>query len=173
MGKVNNIICNENNKNNIYDEDFDPYDTTGKYGQYGVCSRGVNYTSKFQSWCCIECERDRMVRRKQYKAMKNVWFENPMEYDFTPTTSCLDDPTKFNTDECFKDFSRKFTFIHNDNSVPLSLCWEMLGLIPPKTKQQIKKQFYELCRKHHPDKGGNHEKFIEIKQSYDKLICSF
>jgi len=56
------------------------------------------------------------------------------------------------------------------NNDPLIEYWKILSLVPPKTKDEIKKQYYKLSLKYHPDKGGNNDKFIELKDAYDKLI---
>jgi len=47
--------------------------------------------------------------------------------------------------------------------------WKILSLVPPKTKDEIKKQYYKLSLKYHPDKGGDNDKFIKLKNAYDKL----
>ncbi|GAA3932773.1 DNA-J related domain-containing protein [Litoribacillus peritrichatus] len=37
------------------------------------------------------------------------------------------------------------------------------------TMKAIKKQYRNLSQQHHPDKGGDPEKFIQIQQAYDRL----
>jgi len=37
------------------------------------------------------------------------------------------------------------------------------------TKERIKQQYTKLVSVHHPDKGGEQEKFIQIKQAYNQL----
>lgn len=44
---------------------------------------------------------------------------------------------------------------------------------PEINLQKIKKRFNELARKYHPDKGGDKEAFIQIKQAYDDLKLLF
>ena len=39
--------------------------------------------------------------------------------------------------------------------------------------QEITKEFRKLALRHHPDKGGDVEKFIEIKEAYDFLLDNF
>lgn len=58
---------------------------------------------------------------------------------------------------------------NNYNNDPLIEYWKILKLIPPKKKSEIKKQYYKLSLKYHPDKGGDNDKFIELKDAYDKL----
>ena len=149
------------------DEDYDPYDTSGKYGQYGTCSRGVNYSST--NWCCMECERDRMRRRKQYNEMKEN-LVNDGNFNFT----CNYDINKtrfFDNDKCFNDF--KFIFINEEPILQINNDWKMLELTPPKTKKQIKKRYRQLCLKYHPDKGGNSHDFIKLTKSYNTLCSVF
>ncbi|QEL88600.1 molecular chaperone DnaJ [Bacillus mycoides] len=38
------------------------------------------------------------------------------------------------------------------------------------TLEDLKKQYKKLAKKHHPDLGGKHEDFIELKNEYDKLF---
>ena len=38
------------------------------------------------------------------------------------------------------------------------------------TFEEIKQQYRTLAQIHHPDKGGNEEKFIRIKEAYETLI---
>ena len=48
--------------------------------------------------------------------------------------------------------------------------WNVLGLVPPKTETEIRKQYKKLALLYHPDKCGDSDKFIQIKNSYDNLI---
>jgi len=34
----------------------------------------------------------------------------------------------------------------------------------------LKKAYHKMCLKFHPDKGGDADKFIEIKNAYDELL---
>ncbi len=63
-----------------------------------------------------------------------------------------------------------FGNVYHDNNDPLIEYWKILSLVPPKTKDEIKKQYYKLSLKYHPDKGGDNDKFIQLKNAYDKLI---
>lgn len=167
-----NSIFNEEYSDYSDDDDYDPYDKTGKYGQYGTCSRGVNKSST--GWCCRECEKDRMRRRKMYNKMRENWFMNGMCNNYCPP----DKPTWtnknfFDSDECFNHF--RYTYVdEQEEERPLSLDWKVLGLIPPKTLKEVKRQYHKMARKLHPDKGGDHNKFIELQNSYNNLvaICS-
>ncbi|KEK22134.1 molecular chaperone DnaJ [Bacillus gaemokensis] len=38
------------------------------------------------------------------------------------------------------------------------------------TLEELKKQYKKLAKKHHPDLGGKHEDFIQLKKEYDKLF---
>jgi len=38
------------------------------------------------------------------------------------------------------------------------------------SKAEIKQQYRKLVKKHHPDSGGNHQAFIEIRQAYEQLL---
>lgn len=47
---------------------------------------------------------------------------------------------------------------------------EILQLPPFISREDIKKQYRFLARKHHPDKGGDAQKMEEINQAYTTLI---
>ena len=132
------------------EEDYDPYDTTGKYGQYGKCSRGINISST--GWCCMECERDRMAYRRAEKQWREKMFfenlENMFFDDDIPNSVSQREP--------------KPSITHD---------WTVLNLIPPKSKDEIKKKYRQLCLKYHPDKGGDSGKFIELNDAYNNLLC--
>jgi DnaJ-class molecular chaperone len=48
--------------------------------------------------------------------------------------------------------------------------YEVLGLAPNTPLDEVKKAYRKLAMQHHPDKGGNAEKFKEISQAYDDII---
>jgi DnaJ-class molecular chaperone len=45
-----------------------------------------------------------------------------------------------------------------------------LGLPYDADKNTIKKRFRELAKKYHPDTGGDSMKFIQLMESYRKLV---
>lgn len=47
--------------------------------------------------------------------------------------------------------------------------YEVLGVDQEATQEQIKKAFRKLVVKHHPDKGGDAEKFKELNAAYEVL----
>jgi molecular chaperone DnaJ len=47
--------------------------------------------------------------------------------------------------------------------------YEVLGVTKNATEAEIKKAYRKLVVKHHPDKGGDEEKFKEIAEAYDVL----
>lgn len=65
----------------------------------------------------------------------------------------------------FKEFREKFGLKTNN--------YEVLGLEKTASKEEIKKAYRKLCKIHHPDVGGNIEKFREINQAYEMLIAKY
>ena len=47
--------------------------------------------------------------------------------------------------------------------------YKVLGVSSKASDQEIKRAFRDLARTHHPDKGGNEEKFKEIRSAHDVL----
>ncbi len=47
--------------------------------------------------------------------------------------------------------------------------YQILGLSQDASPEEIKKAYYKLAHKHHPDKGGDEKKFKEINEAYQTL----
>ncbi len=45
----------------------------------------------------------------------------------------------------------------------------LLGLAPYASLQDIKRRYRELAQLYHPDRGGEHNKFIELVEVYEQL----
>jgi DnaJ-class molecular chaperone len=57
---------------------------------------------------------------------------------------------------------------HKMTSVKRAL--DILGLPPLVTREDIRKQYHFLARRHHPDQGGDAEKMEEISEAYTLLM---
>lgn len=51
--------------------------------------------------------------------------------------------------------------------------WNVLHTSHDATEEQIAEAFKDLAKVHHPDKGGDPEKFMEIRQAYDQAQALF
>ena len=47
--------------------------------------------------------------------------------------------------------------------------YETLGVDKNATQDELKKAYRKLSKEHHPDKGGDEEKFKEISEAYSVL----
>tara|TARA_R110002126_G_scaffold132644_2_gene276659 strand:- start:364 stop:723 length:360 start_codon:yes stop_codon:yes gene_type:complete len=101
-----------------------------------------NYKISSTGWCCKTC-----------------WINKTTKY----STDNVNIPTK---KEYFasKAAQRERDFINKKE-------YDILQIEPPKTENEIKKQYYKLCLKYHPDKGGSQEDFIKLNDAYNILIC--
>ena len=70
-----------------------------------------------------------------------------------------------------KQFRNIFTPPISISPIRRSRSHEILLLEPPVNETDIKAAYHKLCLLHHPDKGGCAEKFIEINDAYNELIC--
>ena len=61
------------------------------------------------------------------------------------------------------DFSKLFGFKDNH---------KILGIERTASKDEVKKAYRNLCKKHHPDMGGNVERFREINEAYEKIMMN-
>ena len=48
--------------------------------------------------------------------------------------------------------------------------YQILGINRTSTEDEIKQAFRNLAKTHHPDKGGDKEKFQELQEAYDTLM---
>jgi hypothetical protein len=52
------------------------------------------------------------------------------------------------------------------------IAWrKTLGLEDPVTRRQVQDRFRELARRHHPDRGGDHRKFVELVAARDAALA--
>lgn len=50
------------------------------------------------------------------------------------------------------------------------MTFELLGLTSSATTEEVKKAWRQLATIHHPDKGGDAEKFNELRQAYTRCL---
>lgn len=49
-------------------------------------------------------------------------------------------------------------------------CFELLGLTDDALPEDVRSAWRRLASEHHPDKGGDGEKFNEIRQAYKEAL---
>ncbi|RLC35044.1 hypothetical protein DRH14_01700 [Candidatus Shapirobacteria bacterium] len=55
----------------------------------------------------------------------------------------------------------------------LEEAYEILGLKPGASREEVKKKYYELVRRKHPDAGGSSEEFAKINEAYMVIMKSW
>lgn len=129
------------------DENYNPYD---KYANNRIkkCKYGNFYDNS--QYCCNKCFQE----NKYYKKLNKQNYINNL--------------FKQNQN------NRRYNIIEEETKEEINEDWNVLKLQPPQTLKQIKKQYYKLSLKYHPDKGGSNEEFIKLNNSYNNLclLCN-
>ncbi len=55
-------------------------------------------------------------------------------------------------------------------SVPKRHWYQVLGILPSATIEEIKAAFKDMAKRFHPDQGGNHDQMAEINAAYQEAI---
>jgi hypothetical protein len=127
-------------------EEDDGYDPYDEDQYKSKCNKGYLYNPRTR-WCCRECwiEQRESYKRPTLEEFCNTFFNEEFNYTFK-----------------------------SDEKYSVEADWVYLQLEPPKTKTQIKKQYYKLALLFHPDKPtGTHNKFTQLNASYNNLIEAF
>jgi curved DNA-binding protein CbpA len=51
--------------------------------------------------------------------------------------------------------------------------YAILGLKPTASYDEIRRAYKKLVLKHHPDKGGDQAKFVEVREAFEILTKDF
>jgi hypothetical protein len=80
-------------------------------------------------------------------------------------------------EEMEKDFRFRSRFFHQPPkpAVSRSRAREIFNFTAAELKvmdkRSLTRKFRKLARKHHPDKGGSHDKFVELSEAYQALLA--
>tara|TARA_R110000823_G_C15677817_1_gene473894 strand:+ start:38 stop:457 length:420 start_codon:yes stop_codon:yes gene_type:complete len=112
---------------------------------YPTCKKCGNIFNTRARWCSKKCWTDERDEREKEK--------------FNRQNNCFN---------IFGDTNNIDMDIEREPNVD-KLLYDILRLNPPKTKEEVKQQYHRLALKYHPDKSGDADTFISIKNAYDKL----
>jgi len=123
-------------------DDYNYWDERQYYPKCPKCNQPISSTR----FCSRECWINQRQQRQTLEDFINETFKH------------IPPPPKYEQ----KTYTRGKQCYSND--------WNVLGLVPPKTETELRKQYKKLALLYHPDKCGDSDKFIQIKNSYDNLI---
>ncbi len=49
--------------------------------------------------------------------------------------------------------------------------YELLGVTPNTSPQDVKRAYRKLAQKHHPDNGGDYNTFQELAEAYESILA--
>jgi DnaJ-class molecular chaperone len=106
---------------------------------------------------------------KTKKLKRNIWDDS-----YTPYGTFQGDvgnPEQWKNALDFVIFSRQksLDILKNHNETP----YEILGVSRNESPERIKLVWRALCLEHHPDKGGDRQKFEKIMAAYSLILSQF
>ena len=74
--------------------------------------------------------------------------------------------------EHFFEYEEQFEeeYIFEEPDEPVS---DTFGLKRSKSQEELRENYKKACLQNHPDKGGDHDAFIKLKDEYDRLKKKF
>lgn len=76
-------------------------------------------------------------------------------------------------DKVFDNFFIGFEATPDDSVLMLghsTIWYEILGVKPTASKQEVVSAFKSLAKYRHPDQGGNKEEFIKLRKAYEEAL---
>lgn len=132
------------------DDTYNPYD---KYANNRIkkCKYGNFYDNT--NYCCNKCFQENKYYKKLNKQnyINNLFNQN-------------------NKNNKNNQNNKRYNIFEEEAKEEIDDDWKTLKLQPPKSLNEIKKQYHKLSLKCHPDKGGTNEDFIKLNNSYNNLM---
>ncbi len=129
-----------------YDDPQENEDFINIYGKFIYCNHGQP-----SYYTCYKCKSENELKnQKKYKKDKKPF-----------------DPFK-----CFEDFEYRRSEI-NENLTSEIQEPRFNKLKKSNSFEELKKEYYKLCKVFHPDKGGDEETFKQLNNLYHDLETNF
>lgn len=129
-----------------------------------------------------------LYQLQQEMVEENLYLHiSALEICLSPMDSAaIDSAININTDDSLRDYYLDFnhfkTTSHEDVEQLINGFWKryltedkkseaynVLGLAVNASKDEVQKAYRRLAGNHHPDKGGDSERFMAIREAYDVL----
>jgi len=150
-------------KNLIYDE--------LKHGDRGIIG---GYTSGKAKWSKMnQTEKTVFINRVLYEYWMRIEKSKQSFWQFKKNIDAKAQELKTQEENFWSRFSSgsysNSNFYNQSPKVGLLEAYKVLGVEMFANMTAIKKAYRDLVKKHHPDRGGNKDKFIEIQNAYEML----
>jgi DnaJ-domain-containing protein 1 len=128
-----------------------------------------NKTGQLQIHCSC-------IRRNPWKAAKNSLLTPDKLRAYYLDWTHLSDTDQSQVEALLEGFWIAFSGMPSqvkNNKMPLQEALDLLNLTTPYSLQNLKQQYRKMLHKHHPDKGGNCEKTVQLHSAYEQLKTKY
>lgn len=98
-------------------------------------------------------------------------FESKALRDYYLDISHLEQESASSVDDMLGDFWRKYGNNLAVDDEKAKRAFVLLGFTEPVDVKTLRRRYRSLAQQHHPDRGGQQERFIELNQAYEFALA--